>query len=145
MPALTFEQTVHTFQVDFAGVLSNIIYIQWMEIGRTKLLEAAEMPVEALFDEGIVPVLVHTEIDYKRPYRLGDTASIVFWVSALRNASAQLDFRFYGPGGTLHASGRQAGLFVTLANMRPHRLGEAERARLAPYVLDEDPPAPGPN
>ena len=132
---LSFVEPVHTFQVDFAGVVSNIVYIQWMEIGRTKLLEAAGLPIDRLLnEEHLVPVLVHTEIDYKRPYRLGDAAHIELWVSELRNTSAQLDFRFRDAEGRMMATGRQRGLFVTYPELRPHRLTPEQRARFEPYL-----------
>lgn len=131
---LTFTEPIHTFQIDFAGVVSNIVYIQWMEIGRTKLLAAVGLPVAAMMEEGLVPVLVHTEIDYKRPYRLGEMAHVELWISALRNTSAQVDFRFRDADGTLKATGRQRGLFVSYPSLRPHRLTAEQRARFEPYL-----------
>lgn len=136
MPTLSFTQPVHTFQVDFAGVVSNIVYVQWMEVGRTELLDAIGMPVHELLEGGVVPILVHTEIDYKRPYRLGDTAHIELWVSELRNTSAQLDFRFRDQEGRLNAVGRQVGLFVSYPALRPHRLTPEERTRFEAYLVE---------
>ena len=52
-----FEVTVYTYQIDFAGHVSNIVYLRWMEMARSKLLEAAGLPVETLLARGIVPVL----------------------------------------------------------------------------------------
>jgi len=43
MQKTTFIQEIHTFHIDFLGHANNGVYIQWMEIGRTKLLEAASM------------------------------------------------------------------------------------------------------
>ncbi len=131
---LTFIEPVHTFQVDFAGVVSNIVYVQWMEIGRTKLLEAVGLPVATMLEQGLVPVLVHTEIDYRRPYRLGEAAHVELWISELRNTSAQIDFRFTGPDGILRATGRQVGLFVSYPDLHPHRLTAEQRARFEAYV-----------
>ena len=48
MNKLNFELEVYTYQIDIVGHLSNIIYIEWMEIGRLKLLEAIGLPVTEL-------------------------------------------------------------------------------------------------
>ena len=71
MKKITFDLPIYTFQIDFAGIVSNIVYIEWMEIGRMKLLETVGMPIHEIQEDGIVPVLTHTSIDYKRPFRLG--------------------------------------------------------------------------
>jgi acyl-CoA thioester hydrolase len=74
MPKLTYNLPIYTFQIDFARHVSNIVYVQWMEIGRLLLLKAVGRPVEQLVDTGAVPVLVETAISYERPLRMGDTA-----------------------------------------------------------------------
>lgn len=137
MKKLTYELPVHPFQVDFGGIVSNIVYVQWMEIGRTKLLEAVGMAIERIWEEGIAPVLVHTTIDYKRPFRLGDTVRAEVWVSELKNTSARVEHRFYHTDGVLMATGHQVGLFVNKDTLRPHRLAPKERARFEAYLEEE--------
>ena len=137
MKKITFDLPIYTFQIDFAGIVSNIVYIEWMEIGRTKLLEALGMPIHEIQKDGIVPVLTHTTIDYKRPFRLGHTVHAELWLSELRNTSATLEHRFYHPDGTLMATGRQRGLFVKGDTLRPHRLTPDERARFEPYLATD--------
>ncbi len=136
MKKVTYELPVHTFQVDFAGVVSNIVYIQWMEIGRTKLLDEIGLAIHEVWDEGIVPVLIHTSIDYKRPYRLGDTVHAELWGSELKNTSARLEHRFYNARGDLMAAGWQRGLFVARYTLRPHRLTPEQRACFEPYLQE---------
>ena len=46
MNKVVFDQEIYTFHIDFAGHVSNIVYVQWMEIGRLKLLEAVGLPVQ---------------------------------------------------------------------------------------------------
>ena len=41
MKKITFTLPVYTFQIDFAGIVSNIVYIEWMEIGRLTLPAAS--------------------------------------------------------------------------------------------------------
>ena len=135
MSKLSYKLPVHTFQVDFGGIVSNIVYVQWMEIGRTRLLEAVDMPIERIWEEGIAPILVHTSIDYKRPFRLGDTVHAGVWVSELRQTSARIEHRFHHADGTLMATGQQVGLFVDKHTLRPHRLAPEQRERFEAYLI----------
>lgn len=137
MQSLCFETEVYSFHIDFIGHVNNTVYVQWMEIGRTKLLEAIGMPHE-IFHQGFVPVLMQTNITYKSPLYLGDRVQIELWISELRNASAIMQFRFANAQGTLAAEGWQKGLFADRETMRPRRLRAEERALFLPYVHSTD-------
>jgi acyl-CoA thioester hydrolase len=133
-----FALDVYTFQIDFANHVSNIVYIQWMEIGRTRLLEAVGLPIDGLTRQGIAPILAKTEIAYLEPVYLGDRVRAEVWVSELRRASARIAFRFYKNDGVLAASGSQKGLFIHIGSKRPYRMSPEMRAGFLPYV--EEPP-----
>ena len=137
MDRIELEFPIYTFQIDFAGHVSNIVYIQWMEIGRLELLKAAGLPVEQIIRQGIIPVLVSTEIVYREPLYLGDRVRTEIWISELRRASARLEFRFTKDGDTLCASGSQKGLFVHRESMRPYRMPGEWRAALQPFLRGE--------
>jgi acyl-CoA thioester hydrolase len=134
MQTISFELEVYSFHIDFIGHVNNTVYIQWMEIGRTKLLEAVGMPTSEIFQQGFVPVLVQTHITYKSPLYLGDRVQVELWISELRNASAVMQFRFHSERRTLIAEGWQKGLFVDRATLRPRRLRPEERALFMPYL-----------
>ncbi|MUG95856.1 acyl-CoA thioesterase [Scytonema sp. UIC 10036] len=134
MKKIFFELDVYPFHIDFMGHVNNIVYIQWMEIGRTKLLEAVGMPIQAISQQGFVPVLVQTNITYKSPLYLGDRVGVEMWISELKNASAIMQFHFYKEQETLAAQGWQKGLFVDRETMRPKRLYPEERSLFTPYV-----------
>jgi acyl-CoA thioester hydrolase len=138
MQTIGFELEVYSFHIDFIGHMNNTVYVQWMEIGRTKLLDAIGMPTHEIFQQGVVPVLVQTNITYKSPLYLGDRVQIELWISELRNASAIMQFRFRNQQQTLAATGWQKGLFVDRDTMRPRRLRSEERALFAPYVHQSD-------
>jgi len=133
MNTIGFELEVYSFHIDFIGHVNNIVYIQWMEIGRTKLLEAVGLPTHEIFHQGFVPVLVETHVTYKAPLYLGDRVWMELWISELRQASAIMQFRFYNKPESLSAEGWQKGLFVDRSTFRPRRLSSAERALFAPY------------
>jgi acyl-CoA thioester hydrolase len=137
MKKIEFELPIYTYQIDFAGHVSNIVYVQWMEMGRQKLLDAVGLPIDQIAEDGIVPILVSTEIVYKVPLYLGDRVRVEMWLSELRRASARMEHRFYRDGDILAASGSQKGLFVHRESMRPHRMSSATRAAFEPYLWDE--------
>ncbi len=135
---VTFELSIYTFQIDFMKHVSNIVYIQWMEIGRTRLLEAIGMPVEKIAEQGFGPVLVESHIAYKKPLVIGDQVKVETWFSELAQASAWLEYRFYNGKGELAAIGKQRGIFVDMVTGKPRRLSSEERPRFAPYLIVDE-------
>lgn len=77
------------FDTDCAGVIHNIAYLRMIETCRTRLGTALGMNLPAMAEKLVYPVLTRTEIDYKRPGKLGDwiqitgklgkTGSVRFW------------------------------------------------------------------
>jgi acyl-CoA thioester hydrolase len=138
MPKIIFfDLEIYSYQIDLLGHVNNAVYIQWMEIGRTKLLEAIGLPTQQIFQQGFAPVLVHTNITYKSPLCLGDRVVVQVWLSELNHASAVLQFRFYNQSKTLVAEGQQKGLFVDLQTMHPRRLSPAEKALFTSHLHAE--------
>jgi acyl-CoA thioester hydrolase len=127
---------IYTFDIDFAGHVSNITYIRWLEIGRLQLLVDAGIPTPELLAEGLAPLLVHTEIDYRMPLKLGDPVHMSLDLAELRAASAAIDFRITS-NGRLAAAARQLGIFVRLTTGKPARITPDRRARFAPYLQQE--------
>ena len=116
------------------GHVNNTVYIQWMEVGRVKLLEAVAMPTHEIAQQGFAPVLVQTQITYKLPLYLGDRPQVELWLSELRGASAVMQFRFHNDQQVLVAEGQQTGLFVNTQTMRPKRLTAEEKALFTAYL-----------
>jgi len=137
MSKIVFEQQVYSYQIDYVGHVSNIVYIQWMEIGRTKLLEKIGLPLNKLAEKGIAPILVHTDIRYKKALYIDEIIKIEIWISELKNASAIMKFNFYNNKGELAAYGSQQGLFIHLETVRPYRLQQGEREAFAKVLIEE--------
>lgn len=135
----TVEFEVYTFHIDFSGHVSNIAYVQWMEITRLKLLEAAESSVWDMAEQkGVIPVLTETQITYRKALYFGDRVRVEAWFSEIRPASAWVEYRFYNQQGDLAASGRQKGVYLYRDSLRPYRLTTEERAKLEPYLESPD-------
>lgn len=137
MSKIVFEQQVYSFQIDYVGHVSNIVYIQWMEIGRTKLLEEIGLPLNKLAEKGIAPILVHTDIRYKKALYINEIVKIEIWVSELQNASATMKFNFYNGKGELAAFGSQRGLFIHREKVKPYRLNQEEREAFEKVLVED--------
>ncbi len=133
---VVFETEVYTYQIDYVGHVSNIVYIQWMEIGRLKLLDAIGLPIKKLEKSGIAPVLVETNIKYKKSLYVEDKVTIEVWISELQNVSAIIQFRFYNGKGELVSTGWQKGLFVNREKMKIHRLSKEEREAFTKVLIE---------
>lgn len=134
MKKICYDLEIHTYQIDFVGHVNNAVYVQWMEIGRSKLLDEIGLPVHTIAKQGFVPILVYTDITYKTPLHLGDQVRAELWFIELRQASGTMKFHFYNGADVLVAEGHQKGLFVDRETMRPRRLQPDERELFLPYV-----------
>lgn len=137
MNKVSFDIEVYTFQIDFVHHVSNIVYIEWMEVGRIKLLEAIGYPPEELEKSDIYPVLASTEIYYKNPIYYGDCVRAEVWISKLNLASAIIEFRFFKNGDLLAVQGHQKGLFIKGSTQKPYRLSDELRIKFEKFLIEE--------
>ncbi|MEO6147781.1 MAG: acyl-CoA thioesterase [Sulfuriferula sp.] len=72
MKKIEYTKPIYTYEIDAGQHVSNIAYIQWMEVGRLRLLEEVGLPIHEIKTKGFVPALVRTEINYKKPLLIGD-------------------------------------------------------------------------
>jgi acyl-CoA thioester hydrolase len=134
MKKLNLDLSIYTFDIDFAGHVGNNVYLQWAEMGRCKLLEEAGFPIKAVMANGIVPVIVNTNIAYKKPLYLGDQVSLQVWLSKLEKVTHVIEFRFYNGDGVMAATGHQKGVFVNAKTLRPSAMSDDIRALFIPYL-----------
>lgn len=138
MGKVTFTETVHTFQIDINRHVSNIVYLQWLEIGRTRLLEAIGLPVETMQQRDYLAILVETTIKHREPLFFPDNVMIEVWVSDLTHVSAWMDFRIVsGRTGKVAATARQRGVFVDRETNRPYRLSPEERTAFETVLVPD--------
>ena len=76
-PTIETEVQVMFFDTDCAAVVHNIAYLRFIEIARTLLAEQLGMGLVGMAETGLYPVVVRTEIDYRKPARLGDKLVII--------------------------------------------------------------------
>jgi acyl-CoA thioester hydrolase len=137
MQKLRFNEKIYTYQIDFVGHVNNIIYIQWLENGRVRLLEAMGFPPQELaHSAGVMPVLTETRIVYKRPLFLFNSPTIEVWISKLNNASAIIEFRILNENGELCTEAQQKGLFIDRHTQRPARMTAEQRAGFEKFLIN---------
>jgi acyl-CoA thioester hydrolase len=128
MQTIRHEFRVMTYDIDFAGIVSNISYIRWLEDLRNLFAEQALSLGDAL-RRGIVPALMRTEIDYLAPVRFPDIVTGQMWLAEHGRSKWDLAAEFESQGtGQLVARARQTGVFVSLETLRPVRLPEEYRS-----------------
>jgi acyl-CoA thioester hydrolase len=136
MKKLNIDLSIYTFDIDFAGHVGNNVYLQWVEMGRCKFLEAVGFPIQTAIARGIAPVIANMNIAYKKPLYLGDTVSLDIWLSKLEKVTHIIEFRFYNGDGILAATGHQKGVFVDAKTLRPSALATDIRDLFLPYLHD---------
>jgi len=123
---------VRTYDIDFAGIVSNIVYVRWLEDLRLEILSRYFPLVEQL-KTGIAPVIVQTNIDYKQPIRIGDEPVGKMWISTME----LLRWCVRGEikvNGHLAACGEQMGVFVNLQTNKPIRIPERLKQQYRQFV-----------
>lgn len=132
---VTLELPVRTYDIDFVGIVSNIVYVRWLEDLRLQVL-AEHFPLDhAMQTLGISPVLLETHIEYKRPVRLFDRLLGRMWLAEVGRARAILKAEFT-VDGELRALARQTTCFIDLTSGRPVPTPTAIREQAARHQAD---------
>jgi acyl-CoA thioester hydrolase len=118
---------VQTYDIDFAGIVSNIVFVRWLEDLRLGLMEKAYPLVQALAED-VAPILVSTRIAYRRPVTIADRLVGRIQVAALGRVRWRLAAEFT-VAGAIHADAEQEGLFMRLSTRRPIAIPEPIRQR----------------
>jgi acyl-CoA thioester hydrolase len=118
---------VQTYDIDFAGIVSNIVFIRWLEDLRLGLMDQAYPLVQALAED-VAPILTSTRISYRRPVTLADRLIGRMRVASLGLVRWRLAAEFT-VAGMIHAEAEQEGLFMRLSTRRPIAIPEPIRLR----------------
>jgi len=97
MPRIRTEVHVMFFDTDCGGVVSNIAYLRFIEIARTLLAEELGLALAEMAETQKYPVVVHTEIDYRRAAKLGDRLVVEGWLDRLDRVRFWCAFRIVRP------------------------------------------------
>jgi YbgC/YbaW family acyl-CoA thioester hydrolase len=124
-PRIRTNVQVMFFDTDCGGVVSNIAYLRFIEIARTHLAEELGLAVVEMAQKQTYPVVVRTEIDYRRAAKLGDRLVIEGWLDRVERARFWCAFRITRPqDNTLIAECRQMLALIEMATEKLLRLPE---------------------
>jgi YbgC/YbaW family acyl-CoA thioester hydrolase len=140
IPHIETEVQVMFFDTDVGGVVHNIAYLRFIEIARTLLAEQLGLPLAEMAQTQKYPVVVRTEIDYRRGAKLGDKLTIEGWLERLERVRFWCGFKVVRPqDNALIAECRQMLALIEMPGAKLLRLPESwEKYRKA---LSERQPA----
>ena len=126
IPRVQTGVQVMFFDTDCGGVVHNLAYLRFVEIARTLLAEQLGLPLVEMADTQKYPVVVRTEMDYRRAARLGDKLEITGWLDQLERVRFWCGFEIKRPNdGTLIAQCRQTLALVQMPDAKLLRLPSA--------------------
>ena len=122
-PTIQTEVQVMFFDTDCAAVVHNIAYLRFIEIARTLLAEQLGMGLVDMAETGLYPVVLRTEIDYRRPARLGDKLVVHGRLDAVDRMRFWVAFQIKRPADeTLIVESRQMLAVIQMPQGKPARL-----------------------
>jgi YbgC/YbaW family acyl-CoA thioester hydrolase len=111
------------FDTDAAGVVNNIAYLRFIETARTLLALQLGMSFREIARTRIHPVVVRTEIEYKRAALLGDLLAINGQIAETSGVRFWVNFEIVRPADNqLLVTCRQALALIQMPQGRPVRL-----------------------
>ena len=122
-PRIRTELQVMFFDTDAAAVVHNIAYLRFIETNRTLLAEKLGLELVQMGKEKKFPVVVRTEIDYRRAAKLGDKLVVEGWLDRLDRVRFWCAFRITRPADeTLIAECRQSLAIIEMPSAKLLRL-----------------------
>ena len=133
--AVSLNLPIQTYDIDFAGIVSNIVYIRWLEDLRLKMLETYQ-PLEQLMAKRYCPVVRSTQIEYKKALRMFDSPVAKMWMSELGRLKCTLQAEIY-LNKEIVTSAIQTGFFIELETMRPIAIPKEIKQIYAQYNVSD--------
>ena len=126
MPTHVSREEVMFFDTDCGAVVHNIAYLRMIETCRTRLAATMGMKLLEMSNAQLYPVVTRTEIDYRRPARLGDWIEISGRLEKISTARFWCAFDLKRElDGQLLVSARQSLALVAMPAGKPIRLPKA--------------------
>ena len=124
-PRIRTEVQVMFFDTDCGGVVHNIAYLRFIEIARTLLAEQLGLALADMAGNERYPVVVRTEIDYRRPARLADRLVVEGWLDRVERVRFWCGFQIVRPQDkTVIADCRQMLALIEMPSGKLLRLPE---------------------
>ncbi len=131
-PTIESREEVMFFDTDCGGVVHNIAYLRMIETNRTRLAAQLGMKLREMAQTQLFPVVVRTEIDYKKPARLGDEILIHGRLESVERVRFWCAFELRrAEDSALLITCRQSLALVQMPEGRPARLPDDWKVKYA--------------
>lgn len=117
---ITRQISVSTYDIDYAGHVSNISYFRWLEDMRLQVLDEY-CPMDTLMADGFMPILAGSQIQYKRAVKLFDKPVGHMWIGGITAATMTFNAEIEVEGEVYTIASHQ-GLFISAETQKPTRL-----------------------
>ena len=125
-PRIQTEVQVMFFDTDCAAVVHNLAYLRFIETARTLLAEQLGMGLVEMAKSQLFPVVVRTEIDYRKPAGLGDNLVVDGWLESLDRTRFWCAFEVRrNSDSSVMVRSRQMLALVQMPDGKPVRLPQA--------------------
>lgn len=136
IPTIETREEVMFFDTDIGGVVHNIAYLRMIETARTRLAAKMGMNLREMAGTQVYPVVVRTEIDYRKPATLGDELVISGRLDSLERVRFWVAFEVRRAGEeNVLITCRQSLALVQMPQGKPLRLPEDWLVRYARLFL----------
>lgn len=141
-PTIETREEIMFFDTDCGGVVHNIAYLRMIETARTRLAALMGMKLREMAQTQMFPVVVRTEIDYKKPARLGDEIIIQGRLESVERVRFWCAFEVRrAEDDALLITCRQSLALVQMPDGRPARLPDDWQVKYAHLIKAKQVPA----
>ncbi|WP_051945238.1 thioesterase family protein [Verrucomicrobium sp. BvORR106] len=134
-PTIETREEVMFFDTDCGGVVHNIAYLRMIETARTRLAAKLGMALKEMAQTQVFPVVLRTEIDYRKPAVLADELVIHGRLDSVERVRFWCAFEMRRMvDNTLLITCRQSLALVQMPQGRPLRLPDDWTERYAHLV-----------
>jgi YbgC/YbaW family acyl-CoA thioester hydrolase len=121
-PHIEYDYQVMFFDTDCAAVVHNLAYLRIIETARTLLAEQLGFDMVTMAATGVYPVLLRTEVDYKRPAKLLDRLVVCGRLDGVEGVRFWVAFEVIGADGAKYVTCRQSLALIRMPEGKPVRL-----------------------
>lgn len=122
-PRIEYPYQVMFFDTDCAAVVHNLAYLRIIETARTLLASQIGLDMVGMAKESIYPVLLRTEVDYRRSARLSETIIARGHLESIERVRFWMSFDIVSEDrSTTYVTCRQSLALLRMSDSRPQRL-----------------------
>jgi acyl-CoA thioester hydrolase len=90
-----FKVKIYYEDTDAGGVVYYANYLRYLERARTEFLLERGIDVAECHDKGYLFAVIHVDIRYKKPARLGETIHVTTGIAEMTNATITLKHQIF--------------------------------------------------